>query len=328
MNYNNDAKASADDPTIKGPAPSTLRAHLALFGVALLYGGNYVIAKEVMQGGFLQPFGFIALRVSGATILFSLFHQLFIRERIARRDLPRFALCGLLGVAVNQLFFFKGLQLTSPINASLLMTSTPILVLFASAILLAERITSRKLAGLVFGALGAIILITNGKQLQLDAANPLGDLLVLVNASSFGMYLVVSKPLMRRYHPITVVKWTFLMGLPMVWPFGFNDVMNTNWQVFTPAVWAGVAYVILGTTFGAYLLNAYALSRVQASVVSIYIYLQPFVATSLALLLGIDQLNPVKILAGFFIFLGVYLVSMPANLRIRFPNIDSFNNKY
>ncbi len=285
------------------------KAHLALLAVALIYGGNYTIAKEVMSGGYLQPFAFIMLRVIAGLLLFSGFHRLFVRELVERKDLAYLALCGFFGIAANQMLFFAGLNLTRPINASLIMTTTPILVLVVSAIMLGERITGRKIAGISLGALGAGLLIAYGERFSFGGEQFWGDLMVFLNATAFGIYLVLVKRMMTRYQAITVVKWAFLFGSLFVLPFGMPQLLHTSWSTFTPAIILAVAYVLICTTFLAYLFNAFALSVVNASVVSIYIYLQPLFASLIALAFAKDELNAVKLIAGGMIFVGVYLVS-------------------
>ncbi len=289
-----------------------LKAHAALFLVALIYGGNYSIAKVVMDDDYLLPIPFILLRVSSAMVLFWAVHTLFIHEKIERADLGRFFLCGLFGVAVNQMFFFKGLDLTTPINASLIMTMTPILVLLISALLIGERITGRKMAGIAIGALGAGLLIAYGQRVRFDMEVMTGNAFILINATSYGIYLVLVKRLMERYQALTVVKWVFTFGFLMVLPFGWRGLVAADWSSFDLIIWLSVLYVLLGTTFLAYLLNAMALRVVNPSVVSIYIYLQPLLATLIALLLDKDELDLVKVFAGLSIFAGVYLVSVPS----------------
>lgn len=295
-------------------SPQYWRAHLALFAVALIYGGNYIIAKEVMDEGYVMPLAFIFLRVSTATILFWIFHTVYVRERIqSKADWLRLAICGLFGVALNQMFFFSGLKLTYPINASLIMTTTPVLVLVVSALLIGERITPAKLIGIVLGGSGAILLIAFGRSLQFSADSFRGDLFVFLNASCYGIYLVLVKPLMKRYNAITVVKWNFTFGLLFVAPFGIPELSASNFSAFPVTVWLSVAYVLIFTTFFAYLFNAYALRVVNPSVVSIYIYLQPLLAAALSLMVGLEKLTPNKWLAGILIFTGVFLVSYKKN---------------
>ena len=285
-----------------------LHAHLALFGANLIYGLNYTLAKEVMPD-YILPFGFIFCRVTGALLLFWLFHALFYRERIERKDLPRLMLCGLFGVAVNQLLFFKGLNITHPINASIIMTTNPILVLIMSTLLARERMSFAKALGVGIGITGALTLITFNKGFQLSQTTWVGDLLIFINATSYGLYLVLVKPLMKKYRPITVIKWVFLFGYIVVFPVGWSEFTQIQWTSFpTRIIWETV-YVIVGTTFLAYLFNIYALKIISPTVASSYIYLQPVLAGIFAIWMGKDEITPVKVVAAVLIFTGVYLVS-------------------
>ena len=260
---------------------------------------------------FIEPLGFILLRVTGAVTLFWLVGRLFETDRIEKRHFPRLILCGLFGVAGNQMLFFQGLNLTTPINAAIIMTSNPVLVLIMSALLINERITWVKILGIALGAVGAILLITgDGAAVDLlDNDKHFGNLLVFLNAASYAVYLVLVKPLMNHYRPITVIKWVFTFGLLFVAPFGWNQASAVNWSSMPAEIYMAVAFVVLGTTFLAYLLNTYALKTVNPSVVSIYIYLQPVLAAFFALAVGSDRLTPLMLICAALIFAGVYLVS-------------------
>ncbi len=288
--------------------PST-KAHIALFLVALIYAANYTIAKEVLDNNYIQPLGFIVARVLSASIFFAIFHFLFIKEKVRRSDFGLLFLCALFGVAINQMFFFSGLKLTTPINASLIMTTTPILVLLISSILIKEKITLRKIIGVLCGATGAVLLIAYGKQVNFGTGQLLGDLMIFINAASYAVYLVLVKKLMARYHPVTVIKWVFAIGLFFVLPFGTTDFLDASWLNFPIHIYGAIAFVLICATFMTYLFNAYALKIVNPSVVSIYIYLQPLLASLIALSFGKDELSWVKICSGALIFIGVYLVS-------------------
>lgn len=291
-----------------------LSAHAALLAVAFIYGANYLIAKGLMPE-LIPPSGFIVLRVVGALVLFGLLFM-FNYEPIDKRDLLRFFFCGLTGVAINQLFFFNGLSLTSPLNASIIMTSNPILVMVMSAIILKTRITSRKIAGIVLGASGAISLLMLSATTQSVFASAKGDVLILINAASYGVYLVIVKPLMSKYKPTTVIFYAFLMGALVVIPAGGYQLSEVRWAAFTPSDYSALFYVILGTTFFAYLLNIFALKRVLPTVVSVYIYLQPLMAGLCALLFAFLGLTDYTgdfswktLVCALLIFAGVYLVS-------------------
>lgn len=287
--------------------PKHLWAHLALLAANLIYGANYTIAKEVMPH-YVAPLGLVVLRCLGAVPLFWLV-GLFFKERLQREDVPRLLLCAVFGIAVNQLLFLKGLNLTDPINAAVIMTSTPILVLIWAALLIRERITILKLTGIALGLAGALLILLAGKEVSFSSDTFVGDLLILINASFYGVYLVIVKPLLTRYHPITVMKWVFLFGLFMVIPFGQAELREVNWTAMPPRIMAATAFVVFGLSFFAYLFNSLALRQVSPSVVSIYIYLQPVLASMFAIFAGKDVLTAIKVVSAMLIFLGVYLVS-------------------
>lgn len=298
-----------------------LLAHLALFIVALVYGANYLVAKGLMPD-LIGPSGFIVLRVIGGGGLFWLV-RLAMRaggrwERIDRKDFARLALCGLTGVAANQLLFFNGLNLTSPVNASLIMTANPILVLLISAALLGTAITPRKVAGTALGMAGAIALLVLGARTENLHASWQGDLMVLINATSYGVYLVAVKPLMAKYKPLTVIAWVFLFGAVFVLPIGLEQALAIDFGRLEAGHWRGLAFVILATTFLVYLLNIFAMQHVQPTVVSIYIYLQPLLATGFSWWMSLQgganytsDLSFATLLCAGAIFTGVALVSLP-----------------
>ncbi len=189
------------------------------------------------------------------------------------------------------------------------MTCTPVLVLLAATFILKETITVSKIAGIISGIIGALMIIAMGKDFSFGSETMPGDLMVFINASLFGVYLVMIKPLMKKYHPLTVNKWVFFFGLIMSLPFGWGEAMEINWAVMPANIMAGVVFVVVGLSFFAYLFNSYALSRVSPSTVSIYIYSQPVFATAIAIGLGNDSLSVLKVIAAVLIFGGVYLVS-------------------
>jgi drug/metabolite transporter (DMT)-like permease len=289
-------------------------AHLALFIVNLIYALNYSIAKDVMPE-YINPSGFILLRVLGGVSLFFLFFKIFINERINNSDLPRFALCGLFGVAINQLFFFEGLNLTTPINAAIIMTTNPILVIVISALLIREKISLMKIIGIIFGFIGACNLILNSGDFSFNNNFLTGNFLVFINATSYALYLVLVKNLMKKYNPITVMFYVFFFGLIFVFPFGYENVMLIDLQIFTTEIYLKVLFVIIFTTFIAYLFNGFALKSLTPATVSVYIYLQPLLASLIALFLNVDTLDMQKIISALFIFTAVFLVSMPKKVK-------------
>lgn len=284
-------------------------ALLAVLIVQLLYGFNYTLAKDVMVGGFVKPYAFIILRVGGATLLFWLFSFIGPKEKIDKKDYIHFAIAAFFGIALNMMMFFKGLEHTTPIHASVISTISPILVLVMSAVILKERLTFMKISGVILGFAGAIILTLYGKSLLASDNVLLGNTLIVINATSFAIYIILVKKLNAKYHPLTFLKWLFLFAFIMVIPFGYSELMEIDVQTFSPYIYFSVAFVVIGATYIANLLNPLALIHLKASTVSIFIYLQPVIAGVFAIIMGSDQLGPVKIIAAVLIFLGVYLVT-------------------
>lgn len=293
---------------------SKLKVHLALLTVAVIYGSNYAIAKLITPH-FIQPFGIILIRVFFASIMFYITQKKFVNEKIVlKSDYIKLFVAAVFGVALNQLMFFKGLSITTPVNASLIMTITPILVLITSAILIKEKVNATKIIGISMGFLGAILLI-GGRKFTFQSEFIIGDLLIVINALSYGIYLVFAKPLMLKYHPLTVVRWVFFFGFFMVFPFGINDLLIVNWLELEPFVYYCLAFIVLATTFLAYLLNAYSLKHVTPSLVGIYIYLQPIIATTLGVILGQAALSIEIAISSILIFVGVFLVSKTTSTK-------------
>ena len=293
-----------------------LKAHLALLGANVIYGVNYLIAKGVMPEK-IGPSGFVFLRILGAGILFWIIKS-FIKERIEKKDFLRLIVCGLLGVATNQLLFFHGLSLTSPIDASIIITAIPIMVFVFSVLILKEKITSNKLIGITVGGIGAVLLVSYGQQTT-STSSLLGNSFVFINACSYALYLVLAKPLMKKYNSITVISWVFLFGFVFMFPFGINDFLTTDFSAFTLNTYLAVAFVIIGTTFLAYLFNIYALSYVSPIISGSYVYVQPavsFIMVSFyAYVLGFTKyaqdINLIKVISCLLVVSGVYLISKP-----------------
>jgi len=283
-------------------------AHAALLLVNLLYGINFLVAKEVMPA-YIGPSAFIFIRVSCTLVLFALLFFTITREKIERSDIPRFIICALTGVTINQLLFYEGLNYTTPINAAVIFTSNPILTLLVSAVILKERLTSKKVVGILIGAVGAVSLILFSRGgLSFGGNTQLGNLFIIINALSYAIYLVMAKPLMKKYKPLTVITMNFFMGWFFVTPFGYGQFTQIQWETFTPFVWGALAFTVLGVTFIAYLFSIFALKKLTPSQVSIYVYVQPVTAALLAIFLGKDHFTPELIICSILIFIGVYLV--------------------
>ena len=196
----------------------TLRAHLALLATTLIFGLHYTIAKSMMPH-FLSPMQLIFLRLLGGVLLFWIFQRLFVREKVEKRDLFMLAICGVFGFALNQSLFYEGLNITTPVDASVIHVMNPILVLIFASILIREKVTPTKVAGILIGASGALMLILFGRKLSFSGSSALGNLLVFCNMVFYALYLVLIKPLVAKYHTTTILKWVSLFGFISILPF-------------------------------------------------------------------------------------------------------------
>ena len=287
------------------------KRNFALLGatlVSLIYGLTFTIAKDVMPQ-YIQPYGFIVVRVFGASILFWLISFFVPKEKINRNDIPRIAAAAFFGVALNMLTFFKGLSYTSPIMGAVLMVTTPIIVLILSAIILKERLKIRKILGIILGLVGTGFLILYGKSITNATNAGLGNLLVFINAVSYGFYLIIVKKLMNKYNAFTFVKWIYTFGFLMVLPFGYSEFRAIEWHTIPTDIFWKIGFVVLFSTFFTYLLNLLSMRELKPTTVAVFIYLQPLFATIFAISLGKDDLNLVKIISAALLFLGVFLVT-------------------
>jgi drug/metabolite transporter (DMT)-like permease len=287
------------------------KPHLALLVVNAIYGAGYSIAK-IPLNGFINPGVFIFIRVSVSLFLFAILVFLLIKSKykIDLSDIPRLALCGLFGISINQICFFEGLSRTSEMNASLLMILSPILVLIIATISGEEKNSFIKILGVCLGVIGALIILFNkGLNLSLNKVGLIGDMYILINAISYSIYLVIVKKLMTKYEVLKVIMYVFLFGWFPVLFYSIPKFKDVDFTSFTSSVWLSIAFIVLFVTFIAYLLNIYAIGKSSASLVGVYIYIQPIFAAFFTFIFTHKALYFYHILASVFIFTGVYLVS-------------------
>lgn len=288
-----------------------VKAHLSILGANVFFGINYAVSKGIMPN-FLKPNGFSLLRIVTAFSLFYLLSLFVKREKIQRKDYPRFIAAGLLGVAFNQFIFLNGLNYTSPIDSAIIVTINPILVLIIASMVIGERITFMKIFGMILGASGALLIILNRGVISFSSEHFLGNVMIFLSTFSYAGYLVVAKPLMQRYNPITVMRGVFFVGLILIAPLGYSDLIHNSWSTIPASMWGSIFFVLLGSTFLAYLLMSWGLRQVRATTVSIYNYTQPVIASIVAVIIGQDIIDSPKIIATVMVFMGVYFVSRPS----------------
>lgn len=289
------------------------KGHGAMLGANVMWGLMSPLAKLVMAGGIMVPLLVTDLRICGAMVLFWLFSFFQRRERVPLRDHAKLFVASLLAIVFNQGSFIFGVGLTSPVDASIITTSMPLLAMILAAIFLGEPITSRKVLGIIAGAAGALLLIFGGSH-PVEAAPRgsnfiLGDLLVLFAQLCYALYIVLFKNFVNRYSPVTIMKWMFTYSFICVLPFSLHNVVETEWSALPLRDIGALFFIVVGSTFLSYILVIVGQRLLRPTVAGMYNYVQPLVASIVAVCWGMDTFNLTKILSVVLIFGGVYLVT-------------------
>ncbi len=281
-----------------------------MLGANVIWGLMSPVAKMVFAAGIVVPAVMVDFRVMGAALLFWLTSLFAPREHVPAADILRLFGAGMLGVLFNQGCFIFGVSMTSPGEASLVTTTMPMWVMLLAWLILREPITLKKAGGIVLGATGAIILIVNGGAAIGSGASATGDIIVLLAQLSYALYLTLYRNFIRRYSLITLMKWMFLSASVVALPATWKWLAATDWLAIAPLEWAGIAYVAVCGTYIAYICIMIGQKRLRPTVVGMYNYVQPIVATATGIALGLDTFTPVKAVAVVLIFTGVWLVTI------------------
>lgn len=290
-----------------------MKGHFSMLGANVMWGMMAPVAKMVMAGGLVAPLLMTDFRIFGAAILFWLTSLLLPREHVPLPDILRLAGAGMLGIVFNQGCYVFGVGYTYPSEASIITTTMPIWVMILAALFLGEPITWKKVGGIVLGGSGAVLLVMggHGSSAGMNVTNPvLGDILVLTAQLSYALYLTLYKNFIKKYSLVTLMKWMFTFASLAILPFSLPTIIATPWASITMAEAAGVAYVVLGGTFIAYIFVMIGQKALRPTLVGMYNYVQPIVATSIGIWMGLDVMTPVKGLAVAMIFSGVLLVNL------------------
>lgn len=286
---------------------SKVKGHSAMFGAELMWGVSAPIGKFILAGG-IGSMLLTDCRMIGAAVLFWIVSLFVPAEKIPPRDMLAMFFASLLGIVVNQCCFIAGLGLTSPVNASIITTSMPIVTMVLAALVLKEPVTKLKLGGVFLGAIGALVLIV-GSHADTSAGSVAGDMLVIAAQCSFACYLVFFKSLISRYSAVTLMKWMFTYASVMVIPFTYTHWYETEWSAITPGVLWGLAFFVIGPTFLSYLLLPFGQRNLRPTVTAMYNYVQPIVATAVAIVMSMGRFTIANAVAVVLVFTGVFLVT-------------------
>ena len=290
-----------------------LKGHSSMLGANVMWGLMSPVAKFVMVGGAVTPLVVTDLRITGAMVLFWIASFFQKPERVAPKDLLKLLGASLLAIVFNQGCFIFGVGLTSPVDASIITTSMPLLAMVLAAIYLKEPITGKKVLGIAVGATGALLLILGSHQVsEAKAAGNhyiWGDLLVLLAQFSYALYFVLFKNFVNKYSLITIMKWMFTYAFICALPFSYNDLLHTEWKSLQNTEIGALVFILVGSTFISYVLIVIGQKNLRPTVAGMYNYVQPLVASIVAVCWGMDTFNFVKIISVALIFGGVYLVT-------------------
>jgi hypothetical protein len=287
------------------------KGHLAMIAANAMWGLMSPAAKVVLTAGTVTPLLLTDMRIAGAAILFW-FTSLFTPyEKVPPGDLLRLAGAACLGILFNQGCFIFGVGLSSPGEASIITTTMPMWVMVLAALILEEPITWKKAGGILLGASGAIMLVSGNLGTQATGNNPLlGDILVLTAQLSYALYLTLYRNFIRRYSLITLMKWMFLFATLILSIPSIPTVLAAPWASIDTATWAGISFIVVGGTFVAYICVMIGQKNLRPTIVGMYNYLQPIVATAIGIYMGFDHFTVLKTIAVLLIFTGVYLVTI------------------
>lgn len=289
---------------------SKAKGHLAMLAANVMWGLMSPVAKIVFATGVVAPMVMVDFRVAGAALLFWITSLFLPKEHVPGGDILRLFGAGMLGILLNQGCFILGVSLTSPGEASLVTTTMPMCVMLLAWLILREPITLKKAAGIAAGAAGAIILIA-GSGVRAYGTNPaLGDVIVLCAQLSYALYLTLYRNFIRKYTLVTLMKWMFLSASVVGLPAGIKWLVATDWLAISAIEWSGIAYVVICATFLAYVCIMIGQKNLRPTLVGMYNYVQPIVATLTGICLGLDRFTPLKALAIVLIFSGVWLVTI------------------
>ncbi|MDR2040746.1 MAG: DMT family transporter [Tannerella sp.] len=285
------------------------KGHAALFTAYLVFGLNTPVSKAILADGAISPIALTFFRFAGATALFWLASLFVKKEPVCRRDIFLFFVASMFGILVNQMAFIVGLSTASPIDASVITTTVPILTMLLAALFLREPITWKKAGGVLVGAAGALLLIFGGSAVHAGSAGRTGDWLCVLSCTAFALYLTAFRNLILRYSAVTSMKWMFLHATVVSLPFCLYDLASVPYAALPPGMVFRIAYVVVLATFVAYLLIPPGQKSLRPTVVSMYNYLQPVVSSAVAVVAGMDVFGWSKGTASLLVFLGVYLVT-------------------
>ncbi len=285
--------------------------HLSAFTAYAIFGLNIVVCKDLANSNIFSPTALFSIRALGATLLFWVFSLFFPKEKVPCRDMMKIFAASMLGLYITQTTFLYAITMISPLDSSILSTLTPIFTMIIAAIVLKEPITFKKAGGVLVSFIGVIILILSGVSSKniIVETKPLGILLIIINIFSFSLYLGIFRPLIKKYSVVTFMKWSFLFSMLLSLPFNVKELVTKDYSVISSSIFFELSFLVIFSTFIAYFLIPIGQQRLRPTVVSMYSYLQPVIASVISIWIGMDVISWEKIIAAAAVVSGVILVN-------------------
>lgn len=284
--------------------------HIVCFIAYAIFGFNIIVCKDLTSGGLISPLTIFCLRSMGAGALFWFISLFLPKEKVDRKDYIKIFAASMLGFFVCQITFLVGLPYITPMDCSILTALSPIYTMGIAAIALKEPITLKKVGGVVLSFVGIIYLIMSKTSLGGTAeTTTFGIIMLILNSLSFSMYLGIFKPLIGKYSVVTFMKWIFLFAFAVSFPFSAGELITLQWSSIPTIQLAELSYLIICATFITYFLIPVGQKRIRPTLVSMYSYVQPIIAITVSICIGMDTLTWQKSLATIMVFSGVIIVS-------------------
>ena len=285
--------------------------HISAFVAYSIFGFNIIICRDLSTLALISPMGLFCFRAIGATALFWLVSLFLPKEKVEKSDFPKIFLASMLGLFLTQVSFLKASTMTTPFDTSILTPLTPIFTMFIAAIVLKEPITLKKAGGVALSFVGVIFLVFNTVRASgnVTETQPMGIVYMIGNCIFFALYLGAFRPLIAKYHVVTFMKWMFLFSAIVAIPFDIKELVNLNISALPAKYLLELGFLILFATFIAYFLIPVGQKVLRPTVISLYGYLQPIIATIMGIVTGMDRLTWQKVVAAALVFTGVILVN-------------------
>lgn len=287
-----------------------ISGHIACLAAYAIFGFNIIVCKDLTGGHLISPLGIFTIRSIGAGLLFWALSLFLPKEKVDRKDYIKIFAASFLGFFMTQITFLVAIPEVTPMHCSILSAMSPIYTMFIAAIVLKEPLTWKKGGGVLLSLCGIIFLILNNAGTSgVSESSLIGLLLMFLNSLSFSLYLGIFRPLIDKYSVVTFMKWIFLFSTLMSLPFTFREVLGFGWTRIPSAQLWELGYLVVFATFVSYFLIPFGQKRIRPTLVSMYSYVQPIIATIISICIGMDQLTWQKVLAAFMVFAGVFVVS-------------------